>query len=206
MAFHDIRLPTNIERGARGGPQFRTSIVETSSGYEQRNGEWAKARMTWDASYGVQTKADYDDLIEFYYARRGKLYGFRFKDWTDFEATGENIGTGDGMETDFQLTKTYSDAAGTYVRTILLPVTSPNTVTVYVAGSPQTIITHYTIETGGIIRFTGGNEPAMGDAVTADFEFDVPVRFDTDFLELDVQYYNAASLPNIGLRELRQIT
>lgn len=208
MAFHDVRLPDDIERGAQGGPAFRTSVVETISGFEQRNGEWSLARMEWDASYGIQTKADYDDILEFFYARNGRLHGFRFKDWTDFEATGEATvpSVGDGAETDFQLTKTYSDSAGSYARTILLPVTSPNTVTVYVAGSPQTLITHYTIESGGIIRFTGGNEPGVGDAVTADFEFDVPVRFDDDQLQLAVEYYNAAAIPSIILRELREIT
>ena len=206
MAFHDIRLPVSIERGAQGGPTFRTGIVETLSGYEQRNGEWAQARMEWDASYGIQTKTDYQELLEFFYARRGALHGFRFKDWTDFEATGEAIGTGDGIETDFQLIKTYSDAGGSYARTILLPVTSPTTtVAVYVNAVLQTVITDYTIETGGIIRFTGGSIPPASDPVTADFEFDIPVRFNEDKLELAVEWYDAAAIPAITLRELRQV-
>jgi uncharacterized protein (TIGR02217 family) len=206
MAFHDVQLPVTIERGAQGGPTFRTGIVETISGYEQRNGEWGQARMEWDISYGIQSKTDYSAAIQFFYSRKGKLHGFRFKDWTDFEATAEATvpSVGDTVETDFQLTKTYTDAGGLYARTILLPVTSPNTVTVYLNGSPQTIITHYTIESGGIIRFV--TPPTGAESVTADFEFDVPVRFDEDKLELAVDWYDGAAVPALVVRELREIT
>lgn len=207
MAFHDVQLPTNIERGARGGPRFRTGVVTTISGYENRNAEWSQARQEWDLGYGIQTNADYSTVRDFFYARRGKLHGFRFKDWSDYSVTGQSIGTGDGVETDFQLVKSYTDSGGTYTRTILLPVTSPtNTVTVYVNAVEQTIITDYTIETGGIIRFTGGSIPTAGQPVTADFEFDIPVRFDVDNFDLELEWVEAGAIPSIPIKELRQIT
>ncbi len=37
MAFHEVRFPNDISRGARGGSERRTQIVELASGDEERN-------------------------------------------------------------------------------------------------------------------------------------------------------------------------
>ena len=81
MAFHEVRFPDNISRGARGGPERRTQIVEMASGDEERNGSWADSRRRYDASYGIRKADDLAAVTAFFEARRGRLYGFRWKDW-----------------------------------------------------------------------------------------------------------------------------
>ena len=94
--FHEVRFPENIAYGATGGPEFATTVVVTGAGHEQRNIDWAEARGRWDVASGLKNQAQLDELIAFFRARKGKAYGFRFKDWTDYKATGQLIGTGDG--------------------------------------------------------------------------------------------------------------
>jgi uncharacterized protein (TIGR02217 family) len=85
--FHEVRFPDNIAYGATGGPEFATTVVATGSGHEKRNVNWSEARGRWDVASGLKKQAQIDELIAFFRARRGKAYGFRFKDWTDYKAT-----------------------------------------------------------------------------------------------------------------------
>ena len=96
--FHEVRFPDNIAYGATGGPEFATTVVATGSGHEKRNVNWSEARGRWDVASGLKKQAQIDELIAFFRARRGKAYGFRFKDWTDYKATGQLLGTGDDAE------------------------------------------------------------------------------------------------------------
>jgi uncharacterized protein (TIGR02217 family) len=106
--FHEVRFPDNIAYGATGGPEFATTVVATAAGHEKRNVNWAEARGRWDVASGLKKQAQIDELIAYFRARRGRAYGFRFKDWTDFKATGQLLGTGDDALTQFQLLKHYS--------------------------------------------------------------------------------------------------
>lgn len=200
MAFHDIRLREDVERGSRGGPAFKTTVIGVASGNEQRNQEWQYSRGLWDISYGIDNKQSYSEVIDFFMARRGRLHAFRFKDWTDFEAEDVQLGIGDGSITDFQLIKTYADAASTYTRKITRPVTA--TIQVFVDSVEQTLTTDYTIGSLGLIQFV--SPPAMSEVVTATFEFDVPVRFDTDELQVAPLWYDAAEFPSIEIVEIRE--
>jgi uncharacterized protein (TIGR02217 family) len=103
----EVRFPDNIVYGTTGGPEFATTVVATSAGHEKRNVNWAQARGWWDVASGLKKQAQIDELIAFFRARRGKAYGFRFKDWTDYKATGQLLGTGDDALTQFQLVKHY---------------------------------------------------------------------------------------------------
>jgi hypothetical protein len=87
-SFHEVRFPDNIAYGATGGPEFATTVVATGAGHEKRNVNWAQARGRWDVASGLKKQAQIDELIAFFRARRGKAYGFRFKDWTDYKAKG----------------------------------------------------------------------------------------------------------------------
>lgn len=80
MAFHEVRFPDKISRGARGGPERRTQSVEMASGDEERNGSWADSRRRFDASCGIRNADDLAAPATFFEARRGRLYGFRRKD------------------------------------------------------------------------------------------------------------------------------
>lgn len=175
--FHEVQFPPKIAYGASGGPMFNTSIVTTFGGFEQRNVNWQKARGRWDVSTGLKNKTDMDALQAFFRARFGKAYGFRFKDWTDYQAVGQMLGNGNGVITTFQLAKLYTSGSNTYSREIKKPVTG--TIKIYLNGVLQGA--GYTVDlTNGIVTFSSA--PGAGVVVSADFDFDVPVRFDTDAL------------------------
>jgi len=207
MAFHEVRFPDNISRGARGGPERRTQIVELASGAEERNASWANSRRRYDVAYGIRRADDLAAVVAFFEARNGRLHGFRFKDWADFKSClpsqtpspiNQPIGTGNGSATLFQLTKRYTSGAQSWTRAITKPVAG--TVTIALNGTPQA--SGWSVSTtSGLITFT--TAPALGIAITAGFEFDLPVRFDTDVLDVTLDLERLGSITSIPLIELR---
>jgi len=105
MSFHEVQFPPDIAYGATGGPAYATAVVEAGGGFEKRNVNWAAARGKWNVASGLKNRSQVSTLIAFFRARKGKAYGFRFKDWTDYQATAQTIGVGDGLVTAFQLVK-----------------------------------------------------------------------------------------------------
>lgn len=176
MAFHESpRFPENIAYGAAGGPGFATDVVVTVSGRERRNGAWTYPRQRWDVSQGINAPADFAVLRAFFLAARGRLHGWRFKDWGDFQAS-----HGDGVvtaltSTTFQMFKRYSSGAQSLDRIIYKPV----------AGTVEVRVSAVVDGTATVDTATGvitiASAPAPGD-VTWSGEFDVPMRFDTDEL------------------------
>lgn len=196
-AFVEVQFPTDISYGSAGGPEFSTEIITLGSGHEQRNQNWAHPRERWNVAYGVTTKALLQTLITFFMARKGMAVGFRFKNHDDFEGTTEPIGIGDAVETEFQLTKTYTSGAGSLARNITKPVVGSETI--YLDGTPQG--STYSLDTtSGIITFDSA--PGDGVVITATFQFDIPVRFDTDHLPVQFSTYElrTASVPLVELR------
>jgi uncharacterized protein (TIGR02217 family) len=204
--FHDIRFPTALAFHSTGGPERKTEIVTLGSGFEERNAVWANSRRRFDAGYGVRTLGDLHAVIAFFEARFGRLHGFRFKDWSDFKSCAPDaavapldqaLGTGDGVTTAFPLTKTYSSGPASWTRVIAKPVAG--TLRLAVAGTEHT--TGFSLDsTSGIVTFT--TAPALGAALTAGFEFDTPVRFDTDSLAINLATFTAGEIPNIPLVEI----
>jgi uncharacterized protein (TIGR02217 family) len=146
-------------------PEFATTVVATGAGHEKRNVNWSEARGRWDVASGLKKQAQIDELIAFFRARQGKAYGFRFKDWTDYKATGQLLGTGDDVLTQFQLVKHYPSGSVIKVRTITKPVAG--TVKVYLDGIEQ--LSGWSVDmTTGLVTF--GAAPALGVEVTADFD------------------------------------
>ena len=198
MTFHEIQFPPDIAYGAEGGPQYTTTVVATASGFEQRNTSWAAARGSWNVASGLKKQLQLDALIAFFRARKGRAYGFRFKDWTDYKATGQALGTGDGTNKSFQLVKTYASGPASETRVIKKPVVG--TVKPYLAGVLQS--SGWSVDTTtGVLTFL--TAPAVGVAVTADFEFDVPVRFDTDSMAITLEQVNLSQWSGIPIIELR---
>ena len=208
MAFHEIRFPDSISRGAKGGPERRTRIVELASGDEERNASWANSRRRYDVSYGVRRADDLAAVVAFFEARNGRLHAFRFKDWSDYKSclpsaapapTDQIIGTGNGSTTVFQLVKTYTSGAQSWARAILKPVAGTVTVSLngVAQGSGWSVNT-----TTGIVTFAV--PPTTGAVVRAGFEFDVPVRFDTDELPVTLDIERTGSIPSIPLIEVRR--
>jgi uncharacterized protein (TIGR02217 family) len=208
MAFDDVRFPTAISRGATGGPERRTEVVTTASGREERNSRWAHARRRYNVGFGVKNLADLHAVIDFFEARRGRLHAFRFRDHADFKScppgavplpTDQQIGVGDGSTANFQLVKTYGAPSRPYERIIYAPVAGSVRVAV---NSVET--TAFTLDAAtGIITFNAGNIPAAGSVVAAGYEFDVPVRFDTDAITVNLSHFEAGEIPEIPLLEIR---
>lgn len=211
QGFHDVRFPLDIALGARGGPERRTEIVATASGREERNARWAHSRRKFDAGYGIKTFARLAEVVAFFEERRGRLYGFRFRDRLDWTSapgnvlptsTDQMLGTGNGVRADFQLIKRYGGVIAPYERDIAKPVST--SVRVAVAGVEKIAGTDFDLDaTTGILAFRPTKIPSTGATVTAGFAFDVPVRFDTDFLEVDMSAFEAGAIPSIPLVEIR---
>ncbi|MGI9393923.1 MAG: phage distal tail protein, Rcc01695 family [Boseongicola sp.] len=209
MAFHEVRFPANLSFGSTGGPERRTEIVALANGFEERNSPWAHSRRRYDAGLGMRSLEDVESLIAFFEARRGQLNGFRWKDWADYRSGGvlnepefdnQVIGVGDGSKTTFQLLKTYRSGEQSYTRPIKKPVLG--TVSAGLQGDAQIEGIHFTVDTStGTLIFSVAPEPDA--TVTAGYEFDVPVRFDTESIQVSVASFKAGEIPNVPVIEVR---
>lgn len=206
--FHNVRFPLGVSFGATGGPERRTEIVTLGSGREERNQRWAMSRRRYDAATGVRHREDLRTVVDFFEERRGRLYGFRYRDPLDNKSCAANdapgprdqrLGVGDGVQSAFHLTKRYGDAFAPYDRRIALPV--DGTLLVSVAGRVLSEGSDYTFDKG-VITFLAGAIPQPGEAVAAGFQFDVPVRFDTDRLDINLSRIEAGSIPSIPIVEI----
>lgn len=207
--FHEVRFPLRVALGTSGGPVRRTDIVNLSNGRENRNRRWQDARRRYDAGSGVCSLDDLYAVLAFFEARAGQFYGFRFHDPVDHKsctpgatraAGDQEIGTGDGVTASFQLVKRYADAGGGTVRTIEKPVAG--TVLVSVAGAAVPMADYMVDAATGIVTFKPGKIPASG-TIRAGFEFDVPVRFDIDRIDIDLAQFNAGRIPSIPIVEIK---
>jgi len=192
MSFAETQFPADISYGATGGPVFLTDVVTTVSGHEQRNSKWSQARARYNVASGVKTEAQWQALIAFFRARRGKAVGFRFKDFSDYLAVNQPlISLGDD---EYQMVKRYVSGSVVSERVITKPVAG--TVKLYRNSLLQ--VSGWSVDTT-----TGIITTALTGTLTVDYEFDVPVRFDTDELALSMDSYNAGSWNNIPLIEVR---
>jgi uncharacterized protein (TIGR02217 family) len=205
MPFHDVRFPLDIALGAHGGPERPTDIVTLSNGAEERNSRWANSRHRYNAGYGVKSLADMQAVLAFFEERRGRFSSFRWRDALDFSSSGtptptptdQKLGAGDGATKTFQLVKQYGANFDPYLR----PITKPVAGSVRVAVNGSEVTTGWTVDTTtGLISFA--TAPATGTALSAGFLFDVPVRFDTDALDVELTSFNAADATAIPLIEV----
>ena len=209
MNFHDVRYPTSLSFGSSGGPERRTEIVTLVNGFEERNSPWQDSRRHYDAGAGMRSLDDLEALVSFFEARRGELFAFRWKDWSDFKTCrpslgvgplDQQIGVGDGSKLHFQLLKVYSSGDQSYTRTLSKPVNG--TVRVAINGVTQTETTQFSVDTAtGQVSFN--LPPAAGLIVTAGCEFDVPVRFDTDRISTSLATFQAGQIPSVPVIEVR---
>lgn len=210
MAFHEIRFPANLSFGSLGGPERRTEIVALANGFEERNTPWAQARRRYDAGLGLRSLEDVEQLIAFFEARQGMLHGFRWKDWSDYKtsrasaavtALDQPLGSGDGTTRVFQLAKTYRSGDWSVQRQITKPVAGSVRMALGGTEVPETLGWSLDDTTG---RVTFVTPPAVGAQITMGCEFDVPVRFDTDVIQVSVASFQAGDVPKVPVIEVRQ--
>ncbi|WP_226780994.1 DUF2460 domain-containing protein [Oceaniglobus trochenteri] len=209
MSFHEIRFPANLSFGSVGGPERRTEIVTLANGFEERNTPWSHSRRRYDAGLGMRSLDDVELLLAFFEARRGQLHAFRWKDWADFKScpasrspdyNDQVIGHGDGVNAAFRLSKTYEAGTNPYVRPVSKPVAG--TVTLGLEGDLLREAVHFDLDvTTGVVTLY--KVPPAGAEITAGFEFDVPVRFDTDLIQVSVASFKAGDVPNVPIVEVR---
>lgn len=208
--FHEIIFPASVSFASSGGPERRTEIVSLASGAEERNSPWQHARRRYDAGLGIRSMNDLHEVLTFFEARRGQLYGFRWKDFTDFTSSlpdsapdvqDQSIGVGNGITSTYALSKTYENGSFSYTRPISKP--RQNTVIIAVNGAVQQEGTDFTVNyTTGAVTFLTA-PPQNGSLISAGFEFDVPVRFDTPFLNITLDGFKAGAVPSIPIVEVR---
>lgn len=209
MGFHEVRFPASLSFGSVGGPERQTDVVTLANGFEERNTPWQHSRRRYDAGVAMRGMDDIETLIAFFEARRGQIHGFRWKDWTDYRSGSATRGVayddqviafGDDVTTVFQLTKTYRSGEQTYARPIAKPVRG--TVRIGIGGDEQKESVHYEVDTS-TGRVTFAYPPNAGEPVTAGFEFDVPVRFDTDRIAVSMASFQAGEVPSVPVVEIR---
>ena len=206
-SFCEERFPVQVAFGATGGPRRRTEIVTLGSGQEQRNQRWRHSRRRYDAGYGVHSVDALHAVLAFYEARRGPLVGFRFHDPLDnksclpsaiLSATDCKLGEGDNAQTVFQLVKIYGSDDHAYARPIKKPVAG--TVAIALDGTAVPPDDFEVDVTSGAVTLS--SPPGSGAVVTAGFEFDVPVRFESDELDINLLAFEAGYIPSIPLIEV----
>lgn len=209
ISFLQDSFPLAIAFGATGGPERKTDIVPLATGFEARNARWSDSRRRYDAGSGIRSVDDLRQVVSLFEKARGRLVGFRFRDPLDHSSAlsgttisnaDQVIGMGDGAQTRFRLTKTYGGGGQAYIREIRLP--QADSVTVAVGGVQQQTGSAVSVDpqTGELVF---AEAPPDGAQITAGFRFDVPVRFDTDHLEISITHFRAGDIPSIPLVEIR---
>ncbi|HZV83824.1 MAG TPA: DUF2460 domain-containing protein [Brevundimonas sp.] len=208
MAFDEVRLPSRLAFGSTGGVERRTEIVTLGSGFERRSTPWAHGRRRYLIGANLRSLADMAALTEFFEARRGRLRGFRYRDFADFKSClpGEAVtpldqllGEGDGSRVVFALVKRYGQGGEAVERRIAKPVSA--SVRIAIDGDELPDAAFDIDEAVGSVTLTAA--PALGAVVTAGFEYDVPVRFDTDRIEVTLESFDAGRMAAAPLIEVR---
>lgn len=209
MSFHEVRFPASLSFGSVGGPERRTDIVTLANGFEERNTPWAHSRRRYDAGLGLRSLDDMERLIAFFEARRAQMFAFRWKDWADFRSClpsgqishdDQVIGRGDGVTRAFALVKTYRSGDQSYIRPVAKPVLG--TVTLGIEGARLYEGVDFAVDlTTGLVTLS--EAPTTGLEITAGYEFDVPVRFDTDRIATSVASFQAGEVPRVPVLEVR---
>lgn len=183
-SYIDERLNIGIIYETIGSPVgWDTTIISRDNGFYLPIERQFDSIGRWNIGDRRYSKKEFDYLLNFFYNVRGNAIAFRYKDWGDYKATGQAIANGDGTTTLFQLIKTYGD----YYKDIRRPVA--DTVKIYLNGVLQTsgFTIYYSV---GVIQFA--EPPASGVAISADFEFDLVVRFENENLSSRFDAYDAS--------------
>lgn len=201
-AFAEVLFPARLAFGSTGGVERRTEVVQLASGFERRWTPWAHGRRRFLIGQGVRSLEEAAELQAFFEARRGRLQGFRFRDFADassappgapVSAADQALGVGDGARTAFQLAKRYGD----YARPVTKPVAGSVRVTVNGAATVAWSVDAAT----GVVTFNA--PPIAGAVLTAGFRFDTPVRFDADRIDVTLEGFDAARVVAVPLIEVR---
>lgn len=175
MAHINTRLSDHVEIGAVRIEEQEVEISRTDGGNEVRNTRWSQPLLRFEIAFPTSQRDDsvYLEVRNAYRAAMGMLHSFKFRDWSDYQATDAEFAVSDGVTTTYQLSKPYTFGSETFTRNIQNPV-SP----VALKADGVTISSGYSVDySTGIVTFT--SVPADLAVLTWTGEFDIPVRFDS---------------------------
>jgi len=177
--FHEVLMDSSISYGALGGPRVSTTITSTKSGYRKVNRNWTEIKSRWDLAYGLKEYDDVRTLRSFYVSRYGPLFGFRFWDRLNYQASGVNLGWGDGATKEIQLRKLYY---GSWTITADITTTVPDGVNTFSAaeGTFRDILADMKILVSGAGEKSANGLWAVDTVVFSDSDPDVITLSATD--------------------------
>lgn len=158
--------------------EFATELTSFESGVEQRRRRRIAGLRTFNLTYKLLDLNEVDEIWDFFIARSGRFGAFLYRNYpNDYRIAQETpSGVVDGTNNTFALVKTYiiNTGDGVFSPVAVDPL-------VYVNGVLKTELVHYTINySTGVITFTAGNIPGIGDLVRVTYEFYYKVRFSED--------------------------
>jgi uncharacterized protein (TIGR02217 family) len=177
---------------------WATDVQASAGDRETRVSSWTAPLMEWELHYDVARSGtidgaaytEFEQLLGFYTARRGQNGRFLFDDVTDNQVVDEPLGTGDGVETDFVLSRTLGAHTA--------PIGRVNTIGAVKINGVATAA--YTIA-GNVL--TLATAPTAGQVLTWSGSYYWVARFadpETDFGNFANRFWD---LKKIRLRQLR---
>lgn len=195
MSYINKRLSDCVAYGFTGGPEWSTNIVLLDNGGELRNAQWKFPRHRYSAEYMNIPVAARDELLAAFHAAKGRLLAFRFKDWNDYTAEDQQLSVNVGTSDPVQLVKRYY-LGGTFAERKVSAIVSATVVD----GSGNPV--------AGTLDAINGTFTPSADWVAGVYswsgEFDVWVRFDSDFNAFVIGSWQAHTA-NIELVEVKQL-
>lgn len=202
IGFHEVRFPEDVSWGSKGGPVYKTQVFTSHRGWEKRNIDWSQPMMQFNAAYGIRTDAQILNVINFFNARQGRLFGFRYKSWTNYRVESAPIATGDGESLRLPLYKFFGFAGARHYKRLRKIVRGSVT---NVSAGGEVLIEGEDFR----IDYDGGEivtNAAVGHGIpimALTLEFDEPVRFEEDSVENVIEQYNNNSLSALDLVSIR---
>lgn len=172
-------------------PIFMTRKQVSISGKEVRIADWSYPRYQWtlqfamlrQGGFGGSNYSEFATLEGFFEGLQGGFDSFLYTDPDDNTVTGQAVGAGDGSTTAFPLVRAFGGTVA--------PILAPNlsaAFNVYLAGVLQSA-SSYTVTPWGTSNSNGPGQlifnsaPGAGVAITADFTYYFPCRFDDDKID-----------------------
>lgn len=194
--FIEARLLDRVAYGFQIGPQVNVEVVPKRNGHERRSRNDSDFLWRGSAPMRGLNLQEYDEVFGAYLACWGPWRGFRFKNHVDFAVANQPLGLAPAASAAVQLVRTYQLFGGqAHTRNIKKPVAG--TLVLRESGIAKPVNLDAT--TGLVTPVDSWTE---GAPLTADFEYDIPMRFVDTWLPSDYRRVKGLDM-NIGLIELR---
>ena len=214
MSFKEVRLDIKISYDSQGGPSYKTTVVELPSGQEFRRGWWANGRKKWRIKKELLSRTEVKNLEAFFRNMKGKLFGFRIRDWNSYLIVDEPVGilTNTAGQLQFRYIEPITNSIEIQKITKPVLVADVNNSVDSDLYSPDIVLKrngtvwpssgNWTLNrTTGVVTYTVSQ---AGQAITWSGSYDWPVRLDTDEAMFHREAADIHDWSDISLIELKQ--